>query len=115
MIFAKFIAPIALLLTVSAGSWESVCEDGDNAVFISNNKHQTGECLTVPISDCKDKWGGGRSECNGGTYQVYWNLSGSGDAWLCYGKMSSCKHIKATKDWSLAENTGYDTCWSAQV
>ncbi|KAG0328952.1 hypothetical protein BG000_000265 [Podila horticola] len=115
MIFAKLIAPIALLLTVSAGGWESACTDGDKAVFLSNNSYQDGVCLTVSISAVRDQWGGGKSSCNAGTYQLYWNLASDGQAWLCYGRMSACKAIKANEDQRLAQAKGYDKCWSVQV
>ncbi|KAF8979169.1 hypothetical protein CPC16_001888 [Podila verticillata] len=115
MIFAKLIAPIALLLTVSAAGWESVCVDGDKALLLSNNSYQDAVCLTIPLSQARDQWGGGRSGCNAGTYQVYWNIASDGQTWLCYGRMSACKAIKANQDQRLAESKGYDNCWSAQV
>ncbi|KAF9199620.1 hypothetical protein BGZ59_003849 [Podila verticillata] len=115
MIFAKFIAPIALLLTVSAAGWESACTLRNKVMLVSNNSYQVGVCLTVPIGSVRDQWGGGKSGCNAGTYQVYWNLASDGQAWICYGDLDSCRPTKANPDAGLAKSRGYDKCWSVQV
>jgi hypothetical protein len=114
MLFTKIAAAAAFLVTVSA-EWESICIQGKTANLISNNKYQTAVCLSVSLASVQDKWGGGRSHCNDGTYQVYWNVASNGETWLCYGSTSSCKHIKATKDDPLAKKRGYDKCWSVNT
>ncbi|KAF9955517.1 hypothetical protein BGZ72_003656 [Mortierella alpina] len=116
MFIAKVLSSIALAAVVSAaGNWESVCTKGNEVIMLSNNNFQDRVCLTMPLSDARDKWGGGRSSCNKGTWEVYWNVSSTGEAWMCYGKTSDCSHRKATSDGRLAKQKGYDKCWSISV
>ncbi|KAG0379329.1 hypothetical protein BGX24_000820 [Mortierella sp. AD032] len=116
MIFAKFIAPIALLLAVSASSWESACRLRNKVMLISNNGYQSGICMTVPFGAVKDQWGGGKSGCNDGTSEVYWKLSSVGsEAWICYGHLDDCRPLKASLDDSLVVKNDYDICWSIKV
>ncbi|KAG0320038.1 hypothetical protein BGZ97_000875 [Linnemannia gamsii] len=115
MFFTKFFAPIALAAVVSAANWESVCVQGKEAIMLSNNQYQNRVCLTIPLSSATDKWGGGRTNCNKGTWELYWNVSSTGQAWLCYGNQSDCPYREAFLDERLAKSKGYDKCWSLSV
>ncbi|KAF9162563.1 hypothetical protein BGX21_006715 [Mortierella sp. AD011] len=115
MLFTKFFAPLALAAVVSAADWESVCTKGNEAIMISNNQYQTRVCLSISLSATKDKWGGGRSNCNKGTWEAYWNIASNGQTWLCYGKQSDCPYHEAFLDKPLAESRNYDKCWSVSV
>ncbi|KAG0202447.1 hypothetical protein BGX28_005023 [Mortierella sp. GBA30] len=115
MFFTKFFAPIALAVVVSAANWESVCTKGNEAIMLSNNNFQDRVCLTIPLSHARDKWGGGHSGCNKGTWEVYWNVASNGQTWMCYGKTSDCPHREAYLDERQAKSKGYDKCWSISV
>lgn len=117
MHFAKIAAALGLALTVSAaGDWESICVKGKIATLFSNNGvNHNGPCLTVSLESVTDKWGGGRSNCDNGSYEAYWNVARDGQAWLCYGNPSNCAHIKATNDPRLATEKGYERCYSVQI
>lgn len=115
MFITKFFAPLALAAAVSAAGYESVCTKGGKAYMLSNTSSQDRVCLTIPLSSATDKWGGGRSNCNNGTWQLYWNVASNGQAWLCYGTLDSCTYNEASFDQRLATSKGYDKCWSASV
>jgi hypothetical protein len=116
MHFAKIAAALGLALTVSAAEWESICVKGKIATLFSNNgANQNNPCLTVSLESVTDKWGGGRSNCDNGSYEAYWNVARDGQTWLCYGNPSNCAHIKATNDPRLATEKGYERCYSVQI
>ncbi|KAF8918260.1 hypothetical protein EDD21DRAFT_393701 [Dissophora ornata] len=109
----KIIVSAALLLGVSASiTTEVVCQKGKSATLYSVNDYQTTPCLTIPLTNAQNRWGGGKSKCNAGTFEEYWNISNVGMTWLCYGKTTSCTPILATEYNSFAKSHGYDKCWS---
>jgi len=115
MFFAKIIAATALMVAVSASSLEYVCVKGQTATLGSYNDYQKTPCMTIPLSSATNKWGGGKSSCNAGTFEEYWNISSTGAVWLCYGKTSTCKPRQAKRNVSWAEMNGYDKCWMLTI
>ncbi|KAF9157984.1 hypothetical protein DFQ26_008098 [Actinomortierella ambigua] len=114
MLYTKFAAALAFVAAASAATEEGLCFKNGQAIMYTTDKYIG--CYTTPQTSVLDNWGGGRSStCNNGSWELYWKVTGSDYARVCYGQLATCnKYVAHKNDW-MAGKVGAQKCWTATI
>ncbi|KAF9157743.1 hypothetical protein DFQ26_008409, partial [Actinomortierella ambigua] len=114
MLITKLLAPLAFVAAASA-AMENLCFRDGKAIMSTGMSY--GSCIDgISKSSVLNNWAGGKSTwCNGGTWELYWKVTGVDYARVCYGRLGSCTKYVAKKNDYIAGKIGAEKCWTATI